>query len=371
MERYDKIIFGAGIYGLYAALRAGRKGERVLVLEYEEQAFKRASYINQARVHMGYHYPRSYSTAIKSAKYFDRFCKDYDFCILSDFKKIYATAENFSWSNAEQFKKFCVDANIPCKDISPNEYFIENTCEGAFETREYVYDATLLKDYFLSELGKIDHVQVQYNRRLMEVKKESDVYILRVNNTYYTTPFVLNATYASINQIIEKFGFESFKIKYEICEVILCKVNKALLNVGITVMDGPFFSIMPFGNTGLHSLTSVSFTPHIASYEKLPIFQCQQGNEAYCSSEQLGNCNDCKNRPESANSYMRQLARKYLKDAYQFEYVSSLFSIKPILKASEVDDSRPTVIKKHTEKPVFVSVLSGKINTIYDLDEIL
>ena len=29
----------------------------------------RATYINQARVHMGYHYPRSYSTAIKSAHY--------------------------------------------------------------------------------------------------------------------------------------------------------------------------------------------------------------------------------------------------------------------------------------------------------------
>ena len=27
-------------------------------------------------------------------------------------------------------------------------------------------------------------------------------------------------------------------------------------------MDGPFFSIMPFGETGLHSLTSVTFTPH-------------------------------------------------------------------------------------------------------------
>ena len=36
-----------------------------------------------------------------------------------------------------------------------------------------------------------------------------------------------------------------------------------LKNIGITVMDGPFFSIMPFGQTGLHSLTSVTFTPHM------------------------------------------------------------------------------------------------------------
>jgi hypothetical protein len=45
--------------------------------------------------------------------------------------------------------------------------------------------------------------------------------------------------------------------------------------------------------------------------------------------------------------------------------------MKPILKASEVDDSRPTVVRKVSEKPTFVSVLSGKINTVYDLDEVL
>lgn len=58
-------------------------------------------------------------------------------------------------------------------------------------------------------------------------------------------------------------------------------------------------------------------------------------------------------------------------DDLQFEYDHSLFSMKPILLASEIDDSRPTVIKVHSSEPTFVSVLSGKINTVYDLDEIL
>ena len=68
---------------------------------------------------------------------------------------------------------------------------------------------------------------------------------------------------------------------------------------------------------------------------------------------------------------MSNLAKKYLKDEYRFTYQSSLFSMKPILKSSEVDDSRPTVIRKFSEGPTFVSVLSGKINTVYDLDEVL
>lgn len=73
---FDKIIIGAGLYGLYAADFCAKRGERVLVLEYDAQPFMRATYINQARVHMGYHYPRSYATAIKSAHYFNRFNED-------------------------------------------------------------------------------------------------------------------------------------------------------------------------------------------------------------------------------------------------------------------------------------------------------
>ena len=68
---------------------------------------------------------------------------------------------------------------------------------------------------------------------------------------------------------------------------------------------------------------------------------------------------------------MSNLAKKYLKDEYGFKYEKSLFSMKPILKASEIDDSRPTVIKEFSTNPTFISVLSGKINTVYDLDEIL
>ena len=45
--------------------------------------------------------------------------------------------------------------------------------------------------------------------------------------------------------------------------------------------------------------------------------------------------------------------------------------MKPILLASEIDDSRPTVIKVFSKNPTFASVLSGKINTVYDLNEIL
>ena len=91
-----KIIIGAGIYGLYAALYLGQRcTDRIIVLEYDSGPFKRATYVNQARVHMGYHYPRSLSTAKKSAHYFNRFMEDYGFSVFTNFKQVYATSRDF------------------------------------------------------------------------------------------------------------------------------------------------------------------------------------------------------------------------------------------------------------------------------------
>lgn len=371
-ETYDKIIIGAGLYGLYSALFCGQKEQKILVLECDPTPFRRATYINQARVHQGYHYPRSISTAIRSARYFERFNRDFGFCINRDFHKVYATAAEYSWSDARQFKEFCRAAGIPCEEIYPERFFKKGMCDGAFMTREYTYDAEILKRYLLDKLSALKNVEIQYGIQIETIEKHQDVYQIRDRNKgEYQTGFLLNATYAGTNQILDKIGYEPFQIKYELCEIILCQANEALNAYGFTVMDGPFFSVMPFGKTGFHSLTSVTFTPHMTSYDILPSFSCQKKSGGYCSPGCLGNCNDCKARPESAYPYMNNLARKYLRDEYGFQYHHSLFSMKPILMSSEIDDSRPTVIRTHLSNPTCISVLSGKINTVYDLDEVL
>lgn len=373
MDRYDKIIIGAGLYGLYSALYCARKGQHIIVLECDPGSFQRATYINQARVHQGYHYPRSISTAIKSAGYFERFNEDYSFCINKEFEQIYATSSKDSWSDGRQFKEFCRAANIPCEELYPANYFKDGMCDGVFRTREYTYDAMILKNYLLDELSKYPtEVMIRYGVNIIKIEKLQDAYSIYCDDGMtYKSGFVLNATYAGTNQILDIAGLDKFKIKYELCEIILCNVNDKLKSIGFTVMDGPFFSIMPFGKTGCHSLTSVTFTPHMTSYGEMPNFLCQEKSGGVCSEYHLGNCNNCQAKPVTAFSYMANLARKYMRDEYKFEYQNSLFSMKPILMSSEIDDSRPTVIRTYSVAPTFVGVLSGKINTVYDLDEVL
>ena len=371
-KKYDKIIIGAGIYGMYAAKRTLEKNpnEKVLILEVENTYFNRGSYINQARLHNGYHYPRSYSTASKSAKYFDRFYNDFKEGINDNFKKVYAVAADYSWANGEQFKKFCDNLNLLCDEIPKENFFNPHTIDKAFLTKEYSFDAKKIGDKLYKELVSLG-CNFKFEAKITSIKKEKDIFIVQLEDgSEYFTPFILNATYAGINKIHDLLGFEYLPIKYEFCEVILCEVSDNIKNVGLTVMDGPFFSVMPFGLTGYHSITTVSRTPHFTSYDHLPPYDCS-GDEKLHTKEHRKGCIHCGIYPETAFQEMVQTAKKYLSEDIEIKYVKSLFTIKPILVASEIDDSRPTIIRQYSENPDFYTVFSGKINTMYDLDEIL
>lgn len=311
---------------------------------------------------------------MKSASYFKRFCSDFSFCIKSDFQQVYATSNAFSWTNASEFERFCKSADIRCEKVPVERYFKKGLCDGAFLTTEYTYDARILRDYFLDEIAALPNVKLFFGCRPKKIEKTTgtqESWEIITSEGTIEAPFLLNATYASVNNIHRMAAVEPFDIKYELCEIILCETSSNLAHTGITVMDGPFFSVMPFGKTGMHSLTSVTFTPHETSYELQPAFPCMESTDGECKPASLENCNACPFHPQSAWPYMSQLARKYLREDFHLYHKSSLFSIKPILKASEVDDSRPTVIRIPSRNPTMVSVLSGKINTVYDLDEYL
>ena len=371
-KKYDKIIIGAGIYGMYAAKRSLEKNpnEKVLILEVENTYFNRGSYVNQARLHNGYHYPRSYSTASKSAKYFDRFYNDFKEGINDNFEKIYAVAADYSWANGEQFKKFCDNLNLLCDEIPKEKFFNSYTIDKAFLTKEYSFDAKKIGDKLYKELVSLG-CNFKFEAKITSIKKENDIFIVQLEDgSEYFTSFILNATYAGINKIHDLLGFEYLPIKYEFCEVILCEVSDNIKNVGLTVMDGPFFSIMPFGLTGYHSITTVSRTPHFTSYNHLPPYDCSGDKKLHTKEHEKG-CIHCGIYPKTAFQEMVQTTKKYLSEDIEIRYVKSLFTIKPILVASEIDDSRPTIIRQYSENPDFYTVFSGKINTMYDLDEIL
>ncbi len=364
--KVDCIIIGAGIFGLYAASILVKRGKRVAIIEKSLKPFSRASSINQARVHNGYHYPRSYVTAKKVANYYDRFTKDFDFAINDSFEQIYAIANKGSKTSAEQFINFCQEVDIPLREIDSNIYFKKNSVEASFLTRECGFDFLKIKNYLLREVG--ESVLFFYGTSIDLVNIDNSLYVLTLTNgKKLESPLVINAAYSGINEVIEKFNQDLFEIKYELCEVAFCRVPKDFRNIGITVMDGNFFSVMPFGNNKLHTLTSVSHTPHQVSHDKIPKFS-NEIKESVCKMHKVKNCIVCFCGLSTAWTKMYKLSQQFLN--FKMNYRHSWFEIKPILAKSENDDSRPTIIKQHTSKPTFISILSGKLSTIYDLEKV-
>ncbi|MDC0042604.1 NAD(P)/FAD-dependent oxidoreductase [Paracoccaceae bacterium] len=369
--KVDFLIIGAGFYGLYAAKILSGRGLNVLIIDISNDIMKRSSNINQARIHNGYHYPRSVSTASKTQEYFSKFIEEFKFCMKTDFRKIYGIAKNFSYTNAKQFEKFCSNVSIPCRPIDVEDIFQKSQIEAAYEVEEYAYDASILASHFKSELLMKKNVTFLPLSWIEKVERDGCNFCISLNeHRIVQTPRVLNATYASINAIHDLFSVADQKIKYELCEVVIGKPNEALSGVGVTIMDGPFLSTMPFGSTGKHSLTSVLHTPHMYSRKRLPNFPCQI-NSQKCMPELLDDCHTCTFRPKTMWVAMYKDFKKYFAHNLDLEYESSLFTVKAVLQDSEIDDKRPSRITNHQERPIYISVFAGKINCVFDLKNVM
>jgi hypothetical protein len=168
------------------------------------------------------------------------------------------------------------------------------------------------------------------------------------------THYLFNCTYSGLNQFEGDFPRTCVDLKQEITEMALMRVAPELEQLGITVMDGPFFSIMPFPARGLHTVSHVRYTPHqqwvdapgVNPYERLKDYP----------------------RDSRIDRMVRDISR-YLPSMQNSEYVDSLYEVKTILVKNEGDDGRPILFEKHERMPRCYSILGGKIDNIYDVLE--
>jgi L-2-hydroxyglutarate oxidase LhgO len=102
----DAVIIGGGFYGAAIAiyLAKERQFKSVVLLERAPALLQRASYNNQARVHNGYHYPRSFTTAFRSRVNLPRFVQDYPQAVKRDFNKLHGSSNDFATKSARAWK---------------------------------------------------------------------------------------------------------------------------------------------------------------------------------------------------------------------------------------------------------------------------
>ncbi|QXI39823.1 FAD-dependent oxidoreductase [Pseudomonas xantholysinigenes] len=360
---FDAVVIGGGFYGCSIAIYLARQRgfKRVLLVEREASLLQRASYHNQARVHNGYHYPRSFTTAYRSRINLPRFVQDWPEAIRQDFTKLYAIARRNSKVTAAQFQRFCRDigASVVPAALEHKRLFEPRLIEEVFLVQEYAFDTTRLAAWAQRELGE-GGVEVRCNSRVVAINglpsQQQQVVVQGqgLASEAITCRYVFNCTYSGLNQFAGDFPGVRSGLKQEITEMALMRMPDTLEGIGVTVMDGPFFSMMPFPARGLHTLSHVRYTPHLH-------WNDQAGLDPYARLDEYA-------RASRVDRMIRDVER-YIPAIQGAVHVDSLFEVKTVLLKNEGDDGRPILFEKHQGLPGCYSVLGSKIDNIYDVLE--
>jgi hypothetical protein len=315
-------------------------------------------------VHNGYHYPRSILTSLRSRVSYARFRSDYADAVDESFTTVYAISRRLSKLNAQQFVRFCerVGATIAPAPKEIAALFDPLTIEASFVVTESVFDArrlTALVEVQLAEAG----VDLFLNSTAMRIRSNpgetASVACVREGQPFdLPARNVFNCTYSAANQLLDASGYPLIALKHELTEIALVDVPQEFQFLGITVMDGPFFSVIPFPVGGVHSMTHVRYTPH-ATWMDRPGSPADPGRLPLHSP------------PASKFGHMLRDIRRYVPGLSRARHRESLWEIKTVLPQSEHDDSRPILVHKTPGTAGVWTVLGAKIDGAYDVQDTL
>lgn len=350
------LVIGGGFYGCNIAEYLAYQGASVTLIEQATDIMTRASYNNQARLHNGYHYPRSFSTAFRSHYNFARFFQDYRPAIATDFIKLYAIARIGSKVSPRQFELFCQSIEAPLRPASPrlSKLFSSRLVAAVYETIEYAFDAAILRRLLVERLDRAG-VRVKLNTVIIAVQYDAKKNLIAAVDSQGNTimvDYVFNCTYSGRNSI-PGISPSKLPLKHEITELALIELPPELADISVTVMDGSFFSLMPFPDRQLSTLSHVRYTPHTA-WKEIP-------GDTPNPYETLDTT-----PKTSAFNYMIRDAQRYIPTLTNAIYRDSLFEVKTVLVKNEKDDGRPILFESDVQHPQIISILGSKIDNIYD-----
>ncbi|MCI0554006.1 MAG: FAD-binding oxidoreductase [Anaerolineae bacterium] len=224
-------VLGGGWYGCSIARGLINDGHDVVLHERAGHLFAGASGGNPARLHLGFHYPRSGLTQAACQDHYREFMTHYHFLTEPVPINVYAIAMSDSLVDYRSYVN-TLRGKVDFIEVNPFEFGLLR-CEGAVLTGERHILIRRARAYFADKLK--GHIEYDVTTRGDEADWD----------------MTIDCTFCTNDEVnIDRF---------EPCVMALLKgpTHKA-----VTIMDGPFGSIYPWDEVrGLCSLTSAKFTP--------------------------------------------------------------------------------------------------------------
>jgi glycine/D-amino acid oxidase-like deaminating enzyme len=339
----DFLIIGGGFYGCCLALCLRSLTDSIAIIEAGDQIMTRASRVNQARVHTGFHYPRSMLTAVKSMVLHRRFTEEFSAAVVSDFRMLYGVARHGS--------------RVPVASPSQAALFNPDLVEAVFDCTEFAFDYSVLRRDLMARMDALG-MDLRLNTEVAALAEDEDgVTVMLSDGRELRAGTVFNVTYGNVNRILRTAGLPEARVKHELTEIVLADIPPELAGQAVTLMDGPFFSVMPYPAENLYSLTHVRYTPHLSWIDTPGTLSPDRIARTYSGS--------------SRAFQMKVDAQRYMPCLADLQIRKSLFDVKTVLLKNEQDDGRPILFQRSPGAGRVVSILGGKIDNIYDLFELI
>ena len=349
-KQVNVAVIGCGVFGAEIALKAKTYGLSVEVYEAKDDILSGASANNQNRLHLGFHYPRDLETGKQSIRGFSAFKEKYSKCIQEDFLNAYFVSNRDSLTSPKEFLNFCELLGQPYNSISSKDFPVEvRGADTGVLCQEVVYDCGILRDLIWNDLHH-NKINVVLDACAIKIKKKGEQYKIDfANKESVLADTVINCSYGNINRLTEQLGYSVTERLFEYTAIPIIKID--MQTVGITIMDGPFMTLLPYGKSENFLLYNVE---HVLVKKNIS----RQMDPTWL-------------QPETAPFFdidkikyfdkMIALCKKFVPVLEHATLVGFLEGPRMVLAQKEDTDARPSMVNSYNDDGYF-TVFSGKID---------
>jgi hypothetical protein len=323
-------IIGAGWFGCHIGSELLKDGHDVFIYEKEKKIFNGASGNNQNRLHLGFHYPRSFLTRKQSKEGFKLFKKRYPSFSAKIKNNLYAISkkkENIV--DFETYLQICKSSGLSYKILNKKKHHIKNI-SGLINCNEEFIDTEKAKLFFLKKLKN----KIKFDYEVKNLKKINNKFIIEERKFDH----IINCSW---QQFLPQ---KKWDLSYELCISILYKNKKKDLEA-LTIMDGPFYTLYPY-RKNVSNLYSVKHSRYKISSE-FNIINRKMKNIKNIELQKI------------KNTMEKEFSDYYPNFKKEYKFFKFLKTYRTLV--SKKDDSRDY---KLIYKNGIFSVLSGKIDHI-------
>lgn len=304
-------VIGGGVFGCTIAVDLARAGASVDLFEARSDILDGATARCQARLHSGYHYPRSAPTAAAARDAAPLFAARYPEAIRRA-RHHYVIAAD-SKVSAGEYLAFCDRLGLPYEVVEPPQVHHAQVCVRVPEA----------------------FVDVDVLRRLLRRDLRTSGVTVHLGEWVEDPPSYDLTVYATYGQPWSR------PLRYELCEVALVEVSR-YDGDSFVVLDGDHVSLDPHGR--VHALYDVVNSVHDVADDPARLFA---------------------GRPASRYEVMLKTAGQHLRGLQPGGqgvaiYHRSMFAVRAVLPDVDATDERPTLVERDGD---VIRILSGKICT--------